>query len=389
MLSDRKIKSLKAKQKEYSVLDEKNLYIFVYPNGVKKWVFRTRYANKPLKIVFGKYPEVTKESARDRAKHARMLKAEGKDPRTVQKQFRATDKMTVLQVAQKWAATLNVQSETRERHIYNVEHCFPQPNMAIDSLTTAWLNDQLELFKSLGKSGSWITRVFSTLRSTCDFAVVLDLIPFNPVIALMRLLPKEPVKHFASTAEKKHIRQIVRKLGDYDRHKQRSTWVACNILPLLWCRPNELANAKWEQFDGNLWNMPVSKNRHMRDQKILQSVMPKQVMALLSKIPRESEWVFYGRAGNPMRTGLFRHTMAEAGIDNNLIVPHGFRSMARTYLREKMQFNSEELEHQLSHSSGQQLGGTYDRAQYMEQRQTILQTWADHLDDLRGYKLKY
>ena len=41
------------------------------------------------------------------------------------------------------------------------------------------------------------------------------------------------------------------------------------------------------------------------------------------------------------------------------------------------------VEAQLGHGKSGPLGSAYDRADYMEQRRTMMQTWADYLDKLR------
>lgn len=65
-------------------------------------------------------------------------------------------------------------------------------------------------------------------------------------------------------------------------------------------------------------------------------------------------------------------------------VPHGFRAMARTMIAERMVgIPAELVEAQLAHGKKGALGSAYDRAEYMEQRRTMMQTWADYLDQLR------
>ena len=41
------------------------------------------------------------------------------------------------------------------------------------------------------------------------------------------------------------------------------------------------------------------------------------------------------------------------------------------------------VEAQLGHGKSGPLGSAYDRAEYMEQRLAMMQTWADYLDKLR------
>ena len=45
--------------------------------------------------------------------------------------------------------------------------------------------------------------------------------------------------------------------------------------------------------------------------------------------------------------------------------------------------NPEVVEAQLAHGKSGPLGAAYDRAEYLAQRRTMMQTWADYLDKLR------
>ena len=58
--------------------------------------------------------------------------------------------------------------------------------------------------------------------------------------------------------------------------------------------------------------------------------------------------------------------------------------MARTMIAERMTGIPDALvEAQLGHGKSGPLGSAYDRAEYMEHRRTMMQAWADYLDQLR------
>lgn len=64
-------------------------------------------------------------------------------------------------------------------------------------------------------------------------------------------------------------------------------------------------------------------------------------------------------------------------------VPHGFRASVRTMAREHLHFDKDVIERQLSHGSDEELGGAYDRTQFMAERVKLMTAWADYLDKLR------
>lgn len=64
------------------------------------------------------------------------------------------------------------------------------------------------------------------------------------------------------------------------------------------------------------------------------------------------------------------------------ITGHGFRATARTLIRELLGWDREVIERHLAHVSDEELGGSYDRATFLDQRRRMIQLWADLLDKL-------
>jgi len=70
------------------------------------------------------------------------------------------------------------------------------------------------------------------------------------------------------------------------------------------------------------------------------------------------------------------------GYSKDEMVSHGFRSMASTRLHE-MGWKSEIIEFQLAHADKNKIRAVYNRAEYLEDRIVMMQSWADYLDALR------
>ncbi|MNR21804.1 integrase [compost metagenome] len=60
--------------------------------------------------------------------------------------------------------------------------------------------------------------------------------------------------------------------------------------------------------------------------------------------------------------------------------------MARTLLVERLEWNRDVVERHLAHKTREELGTSYDRTQFLTQRLTMVQAWADYLDGLRDGK---
>jgi len=63
--------------------------------------------------------------------------------------------------------------------------------------------------------------------------------------------------------------------------------------------------------------------------------------------------------------------------------PHGFRTTASTLLNEQG-WSPDAIERQLSHMPKDQVRAAYNRAQYLDERRKLMQSWADYLDSLKA-----
>ena len=71
------------------------------------------------------------------------------------------------------------------------------------------------------------------------------------------------------------------------------------------------------------------------------------------------------------------------GYPKDEMTGHGFRAMARTMLAERLDVDEAVIEAQLAHAVKDTLGSAYNRTEFVAQRRTMMQTWADYLDRLR------
>ena len=73
------------------------------------------------------------------------------------------------------------------------------------------------------------------------------------------------------------------------------------------------------------------------------------------------------------------------GYTGDEMTAHGFRAMARTLIIERLPgIQTDVIEAQLAHGKSGPLGAAYDRAEFMDQRRTMMRTWADYLDKLKA-----
>ena len=83
----------------------------------------------------------------------------------------------------------------------------------------------------------------------------------------------------------------------------------------------------------------------------------------------------------PMSENTLNAAIARLGYKDRQ-TGHGFRHLVSTALNESG-YNRDWVERQLAHGDDDEVRGTYNKAQYLEQRREMMQAWADLLDEMR------
>lgn len=116
--------------------------------------------------------------------------------------------------------------------------------------------------------------------------------------------------------------------------------------------------------------------------------LARQAVALLQEIhllTGEGRYVFPSLTTGQrcMSENTVRSALRRLGYSNDEMTAHGFRAMAMTMLIDRLDVVPAIVNAQLAHKVDDPLGTAYNRAQYLEQRRAMMQTWADYLDRLR------
>lgn len=109
-LSHTEINQAKVKDKEYSPVDAKNLYMRIKPSGGKQWIFNYYRpgTNKRANLGLGVFPEpeVSLLAARSKAEEARSVLTNGIDPKDHKEEIKRSSleksANTFEHIAQKW-----------------------------------------------------------------------------------------------------------------------------------------------------------------------------------------------------------------------------------------------------------------------------------------------
>ncbi|MDN3568002.1 tyrosine-type recombinase/integrase [Paeniroseomonas aquatica] len=169
---------------------------------------------------------------------------------------------------------------------------------------------------------------------------------------------------------------------------QPATLAALRLMPLTLLRPGELRRASWSEvdLDGAIWRIPGERMKMRASHLVPLSRQAIVVLRDLHLITGTRQLIFPGLRGAslPMSENTINAALRRLGYAKDEMTGHGFRAMAATRLNEMGQWNSDAIERQLAHAESNKVRKAYTHAaQYLDERRTMLQVWADYLDVLR------
>jgi len=399
-LSNLTVKHAKPQTKKYKLPDGGGLYCEVLSTGTKVWRYNYRLQGKQKTYTIGKYPKINLKQARTQRDQARDNVSAGIDPSQKKRVEAKILKEHIFQsVAATWVADKKPQwSHSNYKRTFRYLEKDIYPYLGQNDIATINAPEIIAIIKTVADRGSIDTakRIKGVVQQVFDYALAYGKAIRNPAkdINLRLILPPTCKTHFASIKDPQILGQLLSGIDNY--HGAISIKYALNILLLVMLRPSELSNAEWSEIDFNakIWTVPAKhrklsqylKNANRReDAHIVPS--SQQVMTRLKKLHQytgKGHYIFPSPRGKsrPINSNSLRMALRGMGFDKDTITSHGFRGTASTFLNSQC-FRSDAIEAQLSHKDKNAIRAAYNHADYMPERQQMLQVWADYLDTLR------
>ena len=371
------------------------LHVAVYPSGAK--VFKLSYAinGKETMYSIGRYPELSLADARAKGLELRQGIAQGIDPNLTRKEARVRAQIaatTFKTVAQDWL--LRRQPEWSAIHFADnqqklVLHIYPSiGDKPISTVTKADIRAILDTLQAqqkaptLKKVRSIISQIFKNVMDKEIPGVEVD---WASQLRGKQYSNPEP-KHRAAITTPQGAGQLMRLIESY-RDFGIVTAIAMRFSALTFCRPGEVRHAEWVEidWDAKLWRIPASKMKMGQPHLV---PLAKQTLELLQELREytgHQRYLFPSTwgTGKPMSEATVLAALRRMGFGKDEMSAHGFRGMASTLLHESG-FNHAHIERQLAHSERNKVSAAYNHSEFLADRRTMMQTWADYLDQLRN-----
>ena len=395
-------RAAKSKDKDYTINDGDGLVLLVKSTGVKAWRFIYRFSGKQNRLSFGAYPSTTTESARRKAEAVREQLANDIDPSKLKKQIkelanladdnakRKEDGLTILNsfadLTRQWLASIaHLTSVTTQIKKTSRLERLAFPVLGDLPIKEIKSSDVLAALRPLIEKMQLETahRLHAEISSVFSYAIVHDFTDYDPSQPVAKQIPAQKVRHRAAIIDPTLVGQLLRDIGNY-----RGTFVvqsAFRISPLLFQRPGEIRQLLWSDIDlqAKEWRPYISKTdfHHI----VPLSTQAIEILEGIRPLTGGGQYVFPSSRGDgrPMSDNTIRTALKSLGYDSDTMTAHGFRTTASTLLNEQG-WSPDAIERQLAHSPRDQVRAAYNRAQYLDERRRMMQSWSDYLDGLKN-----
>jgi len=386
-LNDMQIRRAKPEAKAYTLGDGQGLSLLIEPNGSKSWRFRYRFAGKPKMISLGVYPTITLADARSRRDDARKLVAEGKNPSEVRKEQKIALQTESESAFEKIATEWHQMKSTKwsEGYASDIMEAFQNdifPHVGERPVGEIKPLELLNVLRKIEKRGA--LEKMRKVRQRCSevfrYAIATGRAEFNPAADLSSALEVHQSNHFPFL-KADEIPDFLRALDSYTG--SRLVQIATKLLMITGVRTIELRAALWSELDldNAIWEIPAERMKMRRSHLVPLSTQALDLLNELKIMTGNYRYVFPGRndPNKPMSEASINQVIKRIGYGGKL-TGHGFRHSLSTILHEKG-FDSAWIEIQLAHIDKNSIRGTYNHAQYIDKRRSMMQWYSNYIFD--------
>lgn len=396
MLTDVKLRSLKAAEKVYKVTDRDGMYVAVLPSGVISFRYDYRINGRRETLALGTYGGaggISLAEARERLIDARRLVADGISPagerRRVKHQLREEKRLDEL--CRAWLTNYRMAESTKAMRESILERdLLPEFGRRLPQEFTE--EDLRALCQKVVDRGAPATAVHlrEVVMNVYAWAIDRGAKFANPALAI------KPSS--IATFQAKDRALSPEEIGIFFRLLERvgtlpTIRLAIRFLLLTLVRKGELLQATWDEVDfvAATWTIPKERMKRRRPHVVYLSQQALDILVALKTCAGGSSYLLPSRydADKPMSDATLNRVIdvtVGLGEKEQLALthfgPHDLRRTGSTLLHEAG-YNSDWIEKCLAHEQ-RGVRAVYNKAEYADQRRSMLQDWSNMVDGWIG-----
>jgi integrase len=367
------------------------LLLQISESGAKSWILRYELRGRERMLGLGSATAFNLKEARERARSARQLLADGVDPLDVKRErqaearLAAAKKLTFAEAAEryfnqhqsKWTNTSH-----RDQFLASLR-MYAFPVLGDMDVAAIQLADVLRCIEPV-----WTTkaitadRVRNRIENVLDWCVVRGHRPpgTNPARWTGHLdqvlpAPREvaPRGHFAALPYVE-VPGFMAELRQQEGIAAR----ALEFLILTAARRGEALGARWDEIDfaSATWIVPAHRMKAKREHRV---PLSPTVLSLLYALPRKdgNPYLFIGaKAGQVLGDQTLARVLKRMGRDG--ITTHGMRSAFSDWAHEQTAHSNHTIEISLAHAVGSDVEKAYRRGPMVAKRARLMADWAKY-----------
>src|SRR5215203_6010843 len=325
------------------------LVLRVSARGTKSWNAIYRNQGRARRLTIGRYPIITLDDARARAREALCEVSRGIDPSVV-----SADKLTFAELASIFVAghVCKLRRARQVERLIEREIVVPWKNRPANSITRRDVS--VLVADAAERAPVLANRVLATTRRLFGWAIAQGLLETNPCDQVERPTFERARERVLTTGE---LRALWRGFDSID-----PSWATLFRLCLLTGqRVGEVLTMRWADIDGEWWTVPSTTAKNGMSHRV--PLSPRALQVLL-ETPRRGEYVFCSPRApeRPLRgyRKAFKRACARAGVENAR--PHDLRRTAASMMT-SMGVSRIVVGHILNHAE-RGVTAIYDRYSY-------------------------
>lgn len=394
-LSDLDCRVAKPKEKSFRLYDSGGLYLDIKVTGKKIWRLKYKFFDKEKLLTIGQYPQITLAVAREIREQAKEKLILGIDPAQEKQdqkaQARYKQAQTFELVATEWHKlnyktwSSNYADDILRRLTRNV---FTEiGHLPISKIT---IQDLLACLRKVEEreAHDMARRVLQMMGQVMRYAVITGRAERDITVDLKGALVKYKKGHYAAI-DSDELPNLLKAINKNDARLFKQTILAIKLILLTFVRTSELINATWSEFDLEKaeWHIPAERMK-MRTPHFVP--LSKQVIKILLELKQafgKSNYILPSVIHNdkPISNGTILVGLKRLGY-HKVMTGHGFRALAMSTIKEKLNYRHEIVDRQLAHLPRNKIDQAYDRAKFIPDRIKMMQEWADYIDSLTNTK---
>jgi integrase len=153
---------------------------------------------------------------------------------------------------------------------------------------------------------------------------------------------------------------------------------ALEFVILTAARTGEAIGATWDEVAGDVWTIPAARMKSGREHRV---PLSDAAIALLSKMPREGQYLFAGMRPNSHLSDTAMLKLLER-MGRADLTTHGFRSSFRDWVAERTNYPRDIAEAALAHAISDKTEAAYRRGDALDKRRRLMAEWARYCSEL-------